>query len=195
MKKIHFNFVALVIASLGSVDCLNAIDVSSLTKQIRSIHKELGRAVQGLRQGKGAIAKIYHDGNKGLKPQLIDSLDQTIKSTSKTVKSIKSALDPLQKIPNFIKPIAMKIVKLPDLEGTLTWLVDTPLNAIIDSLSTTKKEFEAVGERVRPGAPQSALLYEKLDMAVAKLEKANCRVERLLAAFEDDFVISEACVW
>lgn len=169
------------------------IDLSPLINQIMDMRTQLVSAVTELSKGKQELYKVYQDGKHGLKPQLLDQLEIIIKETEKNVKDIKGSLDPLKKLPPFVKKVAVKVANIVDLEPTLIWITQKPLKAIIDYLKQTHKRFKTLGEKIRPGSPESAALDQHFTNAVTSLQKAVCRVERTLAALKEDFVVSGPC--
>lgn len=192
-STITISSLRIVGAFISTTVMVHAVDLSPLANQIIAIRKELVSAIDVLSKGQREIHKIYQDGASGLKPQLIDQLDKLSKQTKGKVKDIRGSLDPLKKLPPFVKKIAMKLANLDDLEPTLLWIADKPLKVIIDYLQETYTTFNALGEKIRSGSKESAKLDQHFTNAITKLQKAVCRIEKTLASLKDDYVISEQC--
>jgi hypothetical protein len=191
--KSSMSAIFFLMIGIGIPVPLPAIDFSPLTNQITDIRTELVGAVDGLRAGQTEMHKLYKDGSHGLKPELLDQLSQIIEQTKINGETIKESLAPLKNLPSFVKKVAVRVVRIPDLEPTLTWIIDKPLQAIIDYLQTTYATFNTLGEKIRPGSRESAKLDQHFTNARTKLGKAICRIEKTLAALKDDYVISAEC--
>lgn len=156
-----------------------SIDLKSYINQAIEGRDQIIEAIKGLKKGKREIGSIY---STQLKPQLIDVLAQQSNGVKDQIKSINGAIDPLLNIPGWVKDF----IAIGDLQGTLTYLKNTPLVNIEKHLDDTRINFDTIAQKLN-----DKKIADKFDLSIAKMQSAVCSIEKTLKALKADFVPSE----
>ncbi len=166
-RRINNNMkqMLLGIVTLGLSFSAMGMESDKVLQTLKDTKKGFETARDTLKKTSTSVTRGIND----LSSKLVAGVDQAGAQVERIQKQVKEALTLLGSIPSTLglSAIAMKAVHLDDLPGVLEYLVNTPMQTIINYMTALGKDYKSLVERYRfggtvrvpvPGVPGQATL-------------------------------------